>query len=81
MTMPSWQFRLIKTVFRLRRFFNPTTGGLDVEKERSETEALAANFKTHVRLVCTPVDVNKVPAEWIATPESKGENVILYFHG
>ena len=40
--MPSWQFHLIKLVFRLRRTLNPPTGVLDVEKERVETEALAA---------------------------------------
>jgi monoterpene epsilon-lactone hydrolase len=81
MIMPSWQFRIIKVIFRLRRFLNPPTGVLDVEKARAETEALAANFKTKLDLVCTPVDAHMVPAEWIATPETSAERVILYFHG
>lgn len=79
--MPSWQSYLIKTIFRLRRIFNPPPGFLDVEKARAETEALAANFKTKIALTCTPVDVNKVPAEWITTPETSAERVILYLHG
>jgi monoterpene epsilon-lactone hydrolase len=79
--MPSWQFRLIKTVFQLRRFFNPPTGVLDVKKERAETEALAANFRTKVEFTSTPVNANGVPAEWITTPKTSPERVILYLHG
>ena len=79
--MPSWQFRLIKAIFQLRRLFNPPRGMLDVEKERAETEALAANFKTKIELTCIPVDANKVPAEWITTPETSADRVILYLHG
>lgn len=79
--MPSWQSHLIKTVFRLKRIFNPPTGVLDVEKARVEMEAMAANFKTRLKLTCTPVDANKVPAEWIAAPGTLAEGVILYFHG
>jgi len=79
--MPSWQSNLIKTIFRLRRIFNPPTGVLDVEKARAETEALASNFKTKVELVCTPVEINKVPAEWIVTPKASEDSVILYLHG
>src|SRR5689334_22681659 len=53
--MPSWQFRLIKAIFQIRRLLNPPTGMLDVEKERTESEALAANFRTKLELTCTPV--------------------------
>jgi acetyl esterase/lipase len=81
MIMPSWQSRVLKVIFRLRRFLNPPTGALDVEKVRAETEALAAYFKTKLELVCTPVDAHTVPAEWIATPETSTERVILYLHG
>lgn len=79
--MPSWQFRLIKPIFQLRRLFNPPTGMLDVEKERAETEALAANFKTKIELTCIPVNANEVPAEWITTATAPADRVILYLHG
>jgi acetyl esterase/lipase len=79
--MPSWQFRLIKAIFQLRRLFNPPTGMLDVEKERAETEALAANFRTKIELTCIPVNANEVPAEWITTPKTLADRVILYLHG
>jgi acetyl esterase/lipase len=79
--MLSWQSHLIKTIFRLRRVINPPTGVLDIEKERAETEALAAYFKTKIALTCTSIDAGGVPAEWIATPETSTENIILFLHG
>jgi monoterpene epsilon-lactone hydrolase len=79
--MPSLHFRLIKTIIQLRRLLNPPTGVLDVEKERAETEALAANFKTKIELTCISVNANKVPAEWIITPKTSADRVILYLHG
>ena len=79
--MPSWQFLLIKTIFQIRRLLNPPTGMLDVEKERAETEAMAANFRTKLQLTCIPVIANGVPAEWITTPTSSADKVVLYFHG
>jgi epsilon-lactone hydrolase len=79
--MPSWQFRLINAIFQLRRLFNPPTGMLDVEKDRAETEALASNFRTKIELTCTPVNANEVPAEWITTPKTSADRVILYLHG
>jgi len=79
--MPSWQSRLIKTYFQLRRLLRPPSGMLDIEKERAETEALAANFGTKVALTCTPVDANGIPAEWITTPTTAANRVMLYLHG
>lgn len=79
--MPSWQFRLIKTIFQIRRLLNPPTGMLDVEKARAEGDALAANFRTKIELTCIPVIANGVPAEWITTPATSADRVILYLHG
>lgn len=79
--MPSWQFRLVKSVFQIRRLLNPPTGLLDVEKERAESEALAANFRTKIELTCTPIIANGVPAEWITTPATSADRVVLYLHG
>jgi len=79
--MPSWQFLLIKTIFQLRRLFNPPNGMLDVERERVETETLAANFRTKIELTCIPVSANEIRAEWITTPATSTERAILYLHG
>jgi acetyl esterase/lipase len=54
---------------------------LDVERERAESEALAQNFRTKIKLTCIPVSANGVPAEWITTTATSTERVILYFHG
>ena len=79
--MPSWQFQLIRIVFRVRRILHPATGVLNVTKERAETETLATNFKTKLPLTCIPVEVNTVPGEWVAMPGASNKSVILYFHG
>ena len=79
--MPSWQFRLIQGIFQIRRLLNPPTGMLDVEKVRAEDEALAANFRTKIELTCKPIIANGVPAEWLTTPATSADTVILYLHG
>lgn len=79
--MQSFQSRLIKFIFQIRRLMNPPRKVLDIKKEREETEALAAIFKTRINVSYTPVNVNGVPAEWATTPESRNEDVLLYFHG
>ena len=66
---------------RLRRLWNRPPTVLDVERERAETEALAAKFKTRIELACTPVDVNNVPAEWVCPPDTSSDCVVLYLHG
>jgi len=60
---------------------NANTGMLDVGKSRAEIEALAANFKTKTELACTPIEINKVPAEWIIPPKASEDSVMLYLHG
>ena len=79
--MASWQSHLLTTVFRVRRFFHPPAAMLDVPKARAETEALAANFKTRPEVICKPILVEGVPAEWITPPGSSTGRLILYFHG
>ena len=79
--MPSWQFHLIRLVFRLRRILDPPTGVLDVEKARLETEDLAAKFRTKIEFTSTPVNINTVPGEWVSPPGAMTGRVILYFHG
>jgi len=79
--MASWQFKLIKLFFRVRRVINPPAGKLDVARERADTESMAANFPTRIEFTCTPLEVNQVPAEWIMPSAASADRVILYFHG
>lgn len=79
--MPSWQSKLIKGIFRLRRMLKPPAEALDVAASRVETEALAAQFKTKLVLDCTPLDAGGVPVEWVVPPAARPERVIFYLHG
>jgi monoterpene epsilon-lactone hydrolase len=79
--MISWQAHLLKWIFRLRRMMNPPTGVLDVEKSRTETEALASYFKPKLTHTRTPVKAGHVPAEWVVLPGISTNRVVLYLHG
>ena len=79
--MPSWQSHIISYIFKVRRMFNPPSDVLVIEKEREETDSLAALFKTRDDVDCTPVEVGNIPAEWITPPDTSNDGVILYFHG
>lgn len=79
--MASWQSYMLTTMFRARRFFHPLAAVLDVQAGRAETEALAANFKIRPEVICTPVLVEDLPAEWITPPGSSAERLLVYFHG
>ncbi len=79
--MTSWQGKLVKAIFWLRRFFNPPRKELDVAASRRENEALAAQFKTKLELDCTSMDAGGVPAEWVLPPAAGPQRVILYLHG
>ena len=52
-----------------------------VEKDRAGMEDLAKMVKVPKDVICEPINVAGIPAEWISAPEAKNENVILYFHG
>lgn len=79
--MPSWQSKMIKLIFRLRRILKPPSDRLDVTASRVETEALAAQFKTKLAIVSQPVDAGGVMAEWVIPPRARQDWVILFFHG
>ena len=79
--MPSWQSKLLKGVFWVRKVLRPSRDGLDVDASRRDNEALAAQFKTKLDLDCQPVDANGVPAEWVVPPAAGPQRVILYLHG
>lgn len=79
--MPSWQSKLLKGVFWVRKVLKPSRDGLDVAASRRDNEALAAQFKTKLDLDCQQVDANGVPAEWVAPPAAGPQRVMLYLHG
>lgn len=79
--MASWQGKLVKGIFWFRRVLKPPPKTLDVAASRQENEALAAQFKTHLPLDCTPVDASGVPAEWVLPPAAGPQRVVLYLHG
>jgi acetyl esterase/lipase len=77
---PSWQARLLKGIFRLRRLVRPP-GAFDVAQERASLEALARRCQPRVALQCTPVAADGVPAEWVRPPGASTDRVLLYLHG
>jgi acetyl esterase/lipase len=79
--MLSWQARVLETYLRLQRLVSPSQGELDVQKERSELEALAAMFKPPGSIQCTAVIANGVPSEWIVPANLSTERVLFYLHG
>jgi epsilon-lactone hydrolase len=79
--VPSWQFKLIKLVFKLRRRFDPISSQVDVSKERSEIESLTRFFSTNAKVHWLSEDINGMHAEWVI-PEAESKNgVVLYLHG
>ncbi len=81
MKMASWQGRLLKIYLRIKRFFHPPTGELDVETKRAELEALGRKIKPTNNLQFTAVVADSVTAEWIISSGAFTDRVILYLHG
>ncbi|MBN1303731.1 MAG: alpha/beta hydrolase [Anaerolineales bacterium] len=79
--MPSWQFKIVKIIFILRRITNRSNGKFDIGKERQETETLAKKFKSRLDIVQTPVKAYQAPADWIEIAHQSHRCTILYLHG
>lgn len=79
--MLSWQARVLKHYFRLRRCFAPAAGLLDVQRERTAIEALAAKFAAPVRVQSMPVTINGVAGEWLSPPAVAPGRILFYLHG
>ena len=77
--MTSWQFRILKTYFTLKRVFE--SGTPSVSKRRQAYETLTAKFKIDPAVQCMPAAINGVPAEWVNPPDVPTDRVILYLHG
>jgi acetyl esterase/lipase len=77
--MPSWQFRLFKIYFTLKRWFE--NGTPSVEKRRKTYETLTAKFKIDPAVQHKKVMVNGVPAEWMIPPDAPADRAVLFLHG
>jgi monoterpene epsilon-lactone hydrolase len=77
--MPSWQFAVLKSFFRLKRWFEKGTPS--VEKRRQSYENLTAKFKMGPAVKCTSAVVNAVPVEWVEPLDATADRAILFFHG
>jgi len=77
--MMSWQARVLKVIMRYQM-----AGALKSEDppiRRAKIQKMAGSPKLPPDVVCQPVSVNGVPAEWIATPNARKERAILHMHG
>lgn len=77
--MASWQFGVMKLLFRLKRLLQPGTP--DVVQRRQEYERLTARFKINPQVTFTPETINGVAALWVDPPEALSDRIILFFHG
>ena len=75
--MASEQLQTIVQVLRSQ----PAQEGLTFEEMRADFEKVTSFFPVPADVRCEPVDAGGVPAEWIMTPQSMAERVILYLHG
>ncbi len=75
--MLSLQAKIVKKLLPMQ-FSGWSDGTVEAQRARQEKSRRFARLPAPIR--CLPVDVNGVPAEWIATPDA-GLGVILYLHG
>jgi hypothetical protein len=68
MKMVSWQGRLLKIYLRIKRFFHPPTGELDIETKRAELEALGRKIKPTNNLQFTAVVADSVQPNGLSPP-------------
>jgi acetyl esterase/lipase len=77
--MASWQFGVMKLLFRLKRLLQPGTP--NVVQRRQEYERLTSRFKLNPQVTFTPGTINGVAALWVDPSEALSDRVILFFHG
>lgn len=75
--MLSLQAKIVKKLLPMQ-FVGWSAGTVEAQRARQEKARRFARLPAPIR--CLPIDVNGVPAEWIAAPDA-GLGVILYLHG
>lgn len=71
----------MERVITLLREFQDSTEEPSVEKTRAGLDLLAKMTRLPKDVKCKPIDAGGVPAEWITTPNTIANHVILYIHG
>jgi acetyl esterase/lipase len=59
----------------------PDRSNMTIEELRAAQEQKAAQFPVPSDVTCEPCDLDGVSAEWISTPGTVANRVLLYFHG
>jgi len=60
---------------------NPPAQPPSLEEQRAQSDEASMATPLRDDVVCEPVDVAGVPAEWVSTSESEDARVVLYLHG
>ncbi len=79
--MASIQANLLIAYMRLQRLVAARSTGVNLRKERADTEALAGMFKPLAQLDRQPVDLAGIPGEWITPARVEAGRALLYLHG
>lgn len=78
--MPSEVHEQIVQAMKAQRANAPAQAP-SIEESRAGFEQMAELTPLRDDVVCRPVDAGGIRAEWVSTPESQDERVVLYLHG
>ncbi|MDO8614823.1 MAG: alpha/beta hydrolase [Dehalococcoidia bacterium] len=75
--MPSPQ---LQTIIQMLKSV-PARDDVPIAEIRAGFEQLATFFPTAADVKCERVDVDGIPAEWVAAPGASGDHAVLWLHG
>ena len=71
----------MENVISMLKGFQESAGEITIAKVREGMDQLGKMGKLPKDVKCKPVIAGSVPAEWITTPNSESQKVVLYLHG
>ena len=71
----------MENVISMLKGFQESAGEITIVKVREGMDQLGKMGKLPKDVKCKPVIAGSVPAEWITTPNSENQKVVLYLHG
>ena len=71
----------MENVISMLKGFQESAGEITIAKVREGMDQLGKMGKLPKDVKCKPVIASSVPAEWITTPNSENQKVVLYLHG
>lgn len=71
----------MENVISLLKGFQESAKDITVAKIREGMDQLGKMGKLPKDVKCKPTIAGSVPAEWITTPNSESQKVVLYLHG